>query len=88
MIYSLLSSSSSSISFSRLISSLHLIYILTLPRLSTGILNNSGKSFDLHYTEYLGSLPWRGNSKYLVDSILSMGGVGNSKVIDPKAGDR
>jgi hypothetical protein len=33
---------------------------------------NSGKSFDLHYKEYHGVVPWRGNTVYLVDSILAM----------------
>lgn len=33
---------------------------------------NSGKIFDLHYKEYNGVLPWRGNTKYVVDSIISM----------------
>lgn len=33
---------------------------------------NSGKIFDLHYKEYNGVLPWRGNTKYIVDSIVSM----------------
>lgn len=33
---------------------------------------NSGKRFDLHYKEYHGRLPWRGNTKYVVDSIISM----------------
>jgi hypothetical protein len=33
---------------------------------------NSGKRFDLHYKEYHGVLPWRGNSKYIVDSIVAM----------------
>lgn len=33
---------------------------------------NSGKLFDLHYKEYHGALPWRGNTKYIVDSIISM----------------
>lgn len=33
---------------------------------------NSGKRFDLHYKEYHGIIPWRGNTKYIVDSILSM----------------
>lgn len=33
---------------------------------------NSGKLFDLHYKEYHGVLPWRGNTKYIVDSIISM----------------
>lgn len=33
---------------------------------------NSGKRFDLHYKEYHGIVPWRGNTKYIVDSIISM----------------
>lgn len=33
---------------------------------------NAGKIFDLHYKEYNGTLPWRGNTKYIVDSIISM----------------
>ena len=33
---------------------------------------NSGKIFDLHYKEYNGIVPWRGNTLYVVDSILSM----------------
>lgn len=33
---------------------------------------NSGKLFDLHYREYHGIVPWRGNTVYVVDSILSM----------------
>lgn len=33
---------------------------------------NSGKLFDLHYKEYHGALPWRGNTVYIVDSIISM----------------
>lgn len=33
---------------------------------------NSGKFFDLQYNEYNGVLPWRGNTVYIVDSIISM----------------
>ena len=33
---------------------------------------NSGKVFDLRYKEYHGCVPWRGNTVYIVDSILSM----------------
>lgn len=33
---------------------------------------NSGKKFDLHYKEYHGIIPWRGNTKYIVDSIVAM----------------
>lgn len=34
--------------------------------------NNSGKHFDLHYKEYKGALPWRGNTRYVVDRIVNM----------------
>lgn len=33
---------------------------------------NSGKVFDLHYKQFHGRIPWRGNSVYVVDSILDM----------------
>ena len=33
---------------------------------------NSGKVFDLHYREYNGIVAWRGNTLYVVDSIISM----------------
>jgi len=31
-----------------------------------------GKDVDLHYKEYMGTLPWRGYSKYVVDSIIDI----------------
>ena len=33
---------------------------------------NSGKYFDLHYKEYHGTLPWRGNTRYVVDKVINM----------------
>lgn len=32
---------------------------------------NSGKFYELHYKEYKNTLPWRGFSVYVVDSILT-----------------
>lgn len=32
----------------------------------------SGRIVRLHYKEYLGALPWRGQQKYIVDRILSV----------------
>jgi len=32
----------------------------------------SGKEVELHYKEYLGTLPWRGVNKYVVDKIYSV----------------
>lgn len=33
---------------------------------------NSGKRFELHYKEYHGVIPWRGNTRYIVDSIVAI----------------
>lgn len=33
---------------------------------------HSGNQFNLHYKEYLAALPWRGHSKFVVDSVISM----------------
>jgi hypothetical protein len=35
------------------------------------LMKNSGKSFDLHYREYHNTLPWRGFTRYIVDSIYT-----------------
>jgi hypothetical protein len=34
----------------------------------------SGREVQLHYYEYVGTLPWRGVSKFIVDSIVSISG--------------
>lgn len=33
---------------------------------------NSGKTFELHYKEYVNRLPWRGYSPFVVDKIISI----------------
>lgn len=33
---------------------------------------NNGKTFDLHYKEFHGVLPWRGNTTYVVDKVVNM----------------
>ena len=33
---------------------------------------SAGKIVELHYKEYLGRLPWRGMTKYVVDSVLTV----------------
>lgn len=32
----------------------------------------SGHELDLHYKEYIAPIPWRGNSKYVIDSIVTI----------------
>jgi len=36
-----------------------------------------GQVVELHYTEYFGAIPWRGYSRYVVDSIVSMSSSGS-----------
>ena len=47
-------------------------FSVTNEAIAQKLLANQGKMFNLHYKEYLGALPWRGYSKYVVDSIISI----------------
>ncbi len=40
--------------------------------LAEKLMNLTGKDVKLHYKEYFGALPWRGYTKYIVDSIISV----------------
>lgn len=40
--------------------------------IADSLMRCSGKEVELHYKEYLGTLPWRGVSKYVVDNIVSV----------------
>jgi len=42
------------------------------PEIAKKLMVNSGKMVQLHYKEYVGTLPWRGYSNFVVDSILSI----------------
>jgi hypothetical protein len=41
-------------------------------RVAQKLMTCSGKTVELHYKEYLGALPWRGFSKFIVDSIVAV----------------
>ncbi|MBI3883234.1 MAG: hypothetical protein HY305_03220 [Sphingobacteriales bacterium] len=47
-------------------------FSVTDENIARQLMLNSGKNFDLHYKAYLGALPWRGISNYIVDSIITM----------------
>jgi len=47
-------------------------FSVTNDSVANRMMSNSGKEFELHYKEYMGVLPWRGTTVYIVDSILSM----------------
>lgn len=41
-------------------------------RIAQQLMTASGKMVELHYKEYLGALPWRGYSPFIVDSVISV----------------
>lgn len=47
-------------------------FSVTNDDIANKLMVNSGKEFELHYKEYMGMLPWRGTTVFVVDSILSM----------------
>jgi hypothetical protein len=49
-------------------------------RVARKIEDGSNTGIKLHWKRYLGTLPWRGNSQFIVDSIYSSG---VSKVVTP-----
>lgn len=41
-------------------------------RIARELMLRSGETLELHYREYFGALPWRGFTKFVVDSIISV----------------
>ena len=41
------------------------------PNLARKLMLQGGKTVELHYREYFGALPWRGFTKFVVDSIIT-----------------
>lgn len=41
--------------------------------LAMKLMSMSGQNVQLHYKEYYGKLPWRGYTKFIVDSIIASG---------------
>ena len=42
-------------------------------RVAQQIDNTSARQVKLHWRRYLGTLPWRGNCQFIVDSVISVG---------------
>ena len=47
-------------------------FSITDKAVADSLMRCGGKMVELHYKEYLGSLPWRGKQKYIVDRIVSV----------------
>ncbi|WP_370453866.1 hypothetical protein [Proteiniphilum sp. X52] len=39
-------------------------------KIAEQLMTSGGKNVQLHYKEYFGALPWRGYTKFIVDSIV------------------
>ena len=50
-------------------------------RVARELMLQSGNVVELHYKEYFGSLPWRGFTKYIVDSIISSRSMNQPMVV-------
>jgi len=59
-------------------------FSVTDNKLAEVLQRNSGKEVNLHYKRYFGTLPWRGMSTYIVDSIYEVRGTGGETNISPK----
>ncbi len=51
--------------------------------LARQLMMQGGKTVELHYKEYFGALPWRGFTKYIVDSIVGMSSLPVEHQIHP-----
>lgn len=47
-------------------------FSVTDPGIADTLMLSGGKLVELHYKEYFGDIPWRGNSKYIVDKIVAI----------------
>ena len=47
-------------------------FSITDENIADSLMRCGGRDVELHYKEYLGSLPWRGQQKYIVDKIISV----------------
>ena len=47
-------------------------FSITDEAIADSLMRCGGKMVEFHYKEYLGTLPWRGKQKYIVDRIVSV----------------
>ncbi len=54
------------------IQSYEFMFSISDKRIAEKLMSAGGQDVELHYKEYLGAIPWRGYSRYVVDSILDV----------------
>ena len=48
------------------------VFSIADPVLAEKLMLNSGRNVELHYKEYIGTVPWRGYSAFIVDSVIAI----------------
>lgn len=66
-----------------LIESYNLEFSVQDPELAQQLMNLGGQLIQVHYKQYKGVLPWRGNTRYIVDQLMSTSDYDHSKTVDP-----
>jgi hypothetical protein len=59
-------------------------FSVTKQEVADQLLKVSGREVNVHYTQYFGSLPWRGMQNYIVDSIYEVRGPKGETILKPK----
>ena len=59
-------------------------FSVTKPEVAEQLMKLSGRELNVHYKQYLSSLPWRGMQNYIVDSIYEVRGVNGETILKPK----
>ena len=58
------------------VQSYEFVFSISNEAVAQKLMINSGRTVLLHYTEYMGAVPWRGYSEFVVDSIVSISDPG------------
>lgn len=59
-------------------------FSVTSESVAEKLLRCSGKEVELHYKRYIGTLPWRGLERNIVDSVYEIRGAATESIIAPK----
>ena len=59
-------------------------FSVTSESVAKQLLRCSGKEVELRYKRYIGTLPWRGLERNIVDSVYEVRGAATESIIAPK----
>lgn len=59
-------------------------FSVTSESVAEQLLRCSGKEVELHYKRYIGTLPWRGLERNIVDNVYEVRGAATESIIAPK----